>query len=32
MISNTVGPQLQVWDGYGDWTLSWEEYAKGGAI
>ena len=32
MISNTVGPQLQVWDGYGDWTLSWDEYAKGGAI
>jgi len=25
-IRNTVGPQLEVWDGYGDFQLSFEEY------
>ncbi len=30
-IQNTVGPPLQVWDGYGDWTVPWETYSLGGA-
>jgi lipoprotein-anchoring transpeptidase ErfK/SrfK len=25
-VKNTVGPPLEVWDGYGDWQLSWDEY------
>ena len=31
-IRGTKGPNLEVWDGYGDWQLSWDEYAKGGAV
>ena len=26
IIKNTVGPNLEVWDGYGDFQLSFEEY------
>ena len=26
VIKNTVGPNLEVWDGYGDFQLSFEEY------
>ncbi|WP_239020677.1 L,D-transpeptidase [Nakamurella antarctica] len=29
-IRNTVGPPLQVWDGYGDWNVPWETYSQGG--
>lgn len=25
-IQNTAGEQLPVWDGFGDWNMSWEEY------
>ncbi|RIJ77355.1 hypothetical protein D1871_07435 [Nakamurella silvestris] len=31
-ISNTVGPPLRVWDGFGDWQLKWNEYRKGSAL
>ena len=31
-IYNTVGPPLQVWDGYGDWNVPWDEYAQGGGV
>lgn len=26
-ISNTAGGTVPVWDGFGDWNLSWEEYS-----
>ena len=26
IIKNTVGPNLEVWDGYGDFQLRFEEY------
>jgi hypothetical protein len=26
VIKNTAGPNLEVWDGYGDFQLSFEEY------
>lgn len=28
--TNTGGPQLQPWDGFGDWQLSWNEWLTGG--
>jgi lipoprotein-anchoring transpeptidase ErfK/SrfK len=30
-IRGTVGPPLQVWDGFGDWQVPWETYVQGGA-
>ena len=30
-ISGTVGPALEVWDGFGDWQVPWETYRWGGA-
>ncbi|MTD12667.1 L,D-transpeptidase family protein [Nakamurella sp. YIM 132087] len=30
-IKNTVGTDLQSWDGYGDWQLSWDVYRQGSA-
>ncbi len=29
-IHGTVGPPLQVWDGFGDWQVPWETYVQGG--
>ncbi len=31
-IWNTSGPNLEVWDGYGDWQVPWETYKLGGAV
>ena len=27
-----AGPQLQVWDGYGDWNAGWDEWLAGSAL
>lgn len=29
---NTGGGPMPVWDGYGDWNLSWAEWKRGGAV
>lgn len=26
-VQNTLGGEVPVWDGFGDWNLSWEEYS-----
>jgi len=31
-IRNTVGPELKIWDGFGDWQLGWTAYLKGSAL
>jgi len=30
--TNTGGPTMPVWDGYGDWNLSWATWKAGGAV
>jgi lipoprotein-anchoring transpeptidase ErfK/SrfK len=30
--TNTGGPQLQPWDGFGDWQIPWEQWQTGGAV
>lgn len=30
--TNTGGPELQPWDGFGDWQIPWEEWQTGGAV
>lgn len=25
-VQNTLGDQLPIWDGFGDWNMSWEDY------
>ncbi|MGW0517183.1 L,D-transpeptidase [Crossiella sp. NPDC003009] len=30
VVTNTGGPNLQPWDGFGDWQVPWEEWLKGG--
>ena len=32
VYTNTGGGAMPVWDGYGDWNLSWDEWKRGGAI
>ncbi|MQA12799.1 MAG: L,D-transpeptidase family protein [Pseudonocardiaceae bacterium] len=29
--TNTGGPQLEPWDGFGDWQVPWEQWLAGGA-
>jgi lipoprotein-anchoring transpeptidase ErfK/SrfK len=31
-ITNSGGPPLPLWDTYGDWELSWDQWAKGSAV
>ncbi|HWE92071.1 MAG TPA: Ig-like domain-containing protein [Pseudonocardiaceae bacterium] len=31
-ITNSGGPQLPLWDIYGDWELSWQQYQAGSAL
>jgi lipoprotein-anchoring transpeptidase ErfK/SrfK len=31
-VVNSGGPELPVWDTYGDWALSWEEWQAGSAL
>lgn len=31
-ITNSGGPQLPVWDTYGDWTKTWREWTAGSAV
>ncbi|MFF5992526.1 L,D-transpeptidase [Prauserella flavalba] len=31
-VTNSGGPRLPVWDLYGDWSLSWEEWQAGSAL
>ncbi|TNC22344.1 L,D-transpeptidase [Amycolatopsis alkalitolerans] len=31
-VANSGGPQLPVWDLYGDWALSWSQWQKGSAL
>ncbi|RJQ78163.1 hypothetical protein D5S17_13325 [Pseudonocardiaceae bacterium YIM PH 21723] len=31
-ITNSGGPQLPVWDVYGDWAVSWAQWQKGSAL
>jgi lipoprotein-anchoring transpeptidase ErfK/SrfK len=31
-VTNSGGPQLPVWDLYGDWSKSWEQWQAGSAI
>lgn len=31
-VSNSGGQQLPVWDLYGDWALSWDQWQKGSAL
>jgi lipoprotein-anchoring transpeptidase ErfK/SrfK len=31
-VTNSGGPQLPVWDLYGDWALSWDQWQKGSAL
>ncbi|MBB4685185.1 L,D-transpeptidase [Amycolatopsis jiangsuensis] len=31
-VTNSGGPQLPVWDLYGDWSKSWPEWQKGSAL
>ena len=28
IISNTVGPNLEIWDGYGDFQLPFDQYVQ----
>ncbi len=30
--TNTDGPTMPVWDGYGDWTVPWSTWQSGGAL
>lgn len=30
--TNTGGPELQPWDGFGDWQIPWEKWQTGGAV
>jgi lipoprotein-anchoring transpeptidase ErfK/SrfK len=30
--TNTGGPQMPVWDGYGDWNVSWTAWQAGGIL
>lgn len=30
--SNTGGPDLQPWDGFGDWQIPWEQWLTGGEV
>ena len=32
IYSNTGGPRMPSWDGYGDWNLSWSTWQAGGAV
>ncbi|WP_090477459.1 L,D-transpeptidase [Nakamurella panacisegetis] len=32
VYKNTGGGDMPVWDGYGDWNLSWAEWSRGGAV
>ncbi|GAB2976727.1 L,D-transpeptidase [Amycolatopsis acidiphila] len=31
-VANSGGPQLPVWDLYGDWAMSWDQWQKGSAL
>ncbi|TVT07391.1 Ig-like domain-containing protein [Amycolatopsis bartoniae] len=31
-VSNSGGKQLPIWDLYGDWALSWDQWQKGSAL
>ncbi|WAL67241.1 Ig-like domain-containing protein [Amycolatopsis cynarae] len=31
-VTNSGGPALPVWDLYGDWSLSWDQWQKGSAL
>ncbi|WP_236788851.1 Ig-like domain-containing protein [Amycolatopsis sp. GM8] len=31
-VTNSGGPPLPVWDLYGDWALSWDQWQKGSAL
>ncbi|HKS48890.1 MAG TPA: Ig-like domain-containing protein [Amycolatopsis sp.] len=31
-VTNSGGPQLPLWDLYGDWSLSWDQWQKGSAL
>ncbi len=31
IVTNSGGPVLEPWDGYGDWQIPWEQWVKGGA-
>jgi lipoprotein-anchoring transpeptidase ErfK/SrfK len=31
-VTNSGGPQLPVWDAYGDWELPWDQWQKGSAL
>ncbi len=28
-ITNSGGPNLRAWDGFGDWQIPWEQWVKG---
>ncbi|WP_308208673.1 L,D-transpeptidase [Actinosynnema pretiosum] len=30
IVTNSGGPRLESWDGFGDWQVPWEEWVKGG--
>ncbi|WP_225978785.1 L,D-transpeptidase [Gandjariella thermophila] len=30
IITNSGGPELQPWDGWGDWQMPWEQWIRGG--
>ena len=32
IYTNTGGPTMPSWDGYGDWNLSWVEWQRGGVV
>ena len=32
VYTNTGGGDMPVWDGYGDWNLSWSEWKQGGVL
>lgn len=32
VYTNTGGGDMPVWDGYGDWNLSWSEWKRGGVL
>ena len=32
VYTNTGGGAMPVWDGYGDWNVSWDEWKQGGAV
>jgi lipoprotein-anchoring transpeptidase ErfK/SrfK len=31
IITNSGGPDLQPWDGWGDWQMPWDQWVQGGA-